>query len=628
MANNQYKNKVVYNGTTLIDLTGDTVTAGDVASGKLFHLATGEQAVGTATEGSVIITDTQDVHGGTIREITAQVVNIQASKSATPSETAQTIEPDEGYDALAEVEVGAISSTYVGSGITQRSSSDLTASGATVSVPSGYYASNASKAISNGSATTPATTITANPTISVNSSTGVITATTSKTQSVTPTVSAGYVSSGTAGTITVSGSNTSNLSTQAGTTITPTESQQTAVAAGKYTLGDVKVGAISSTYVGSGITQRSSTDLTASGATVTVPAGYYASQATKSVSSGTAGTPTATKGAVSNHSISVTPSVTNTAGYISGGTINGTAVSVSASELVSGSQTVTENDTYDVTNLAEVVVNVAGSSASGIKYIYTDIDGQGAWNVSGYEYCSVDYAPVDNGVGRLWIRLTDPTSLTVQLYFYYSSSTTYTIDWGDGNTDTITVKGHSRPSHTYINTGRYVIEVDNGGIFSNYTMTNGSNTDDFLLYGAEVSVNGATKNYSFSGCKNLVKCSFDEGVTSIGIGYLVSCLSLKNVILPQTLTTIGESFVRYNTSLKEITIPENVTSIGSVAFAELDGLVIHMRPTTPPTIQSNTFDDASIFQPSISAIFVPNDSLSAYQSATNWSAYSAKIYGE
>ena len=154
------------------------------------------------------------------------------------------------------------------------------------------------------------------------------------------------------------------LPTQAATTITPTESSQTAVAAGKYTTGAVTVGAISSTYVGSGITQRSSSDLTTSGATVTVPAGYYSSQATKTVSSGTAGNPTATKGTVSNHSVSVTPSVTNGTGYITGGTKTGTAVTVSASELVSGSETKTENGTYDVTNLAELVVNVSGGGAN------------------------------------------------------------------------------------------------------------------------------------------------------------------------------------------------------------------------------------------------------------------------
>ena len=123
---------------------------------------------------------------------------------------------------------------------------------------------------------------------------------------------------------------------------------------------DVAVAAVSSTYVGSGITRRSSTDMTASGATVTASAGYYSSSASKSVASGTAGTPTATKGTVSNHSVSVTPSVTNTTGYITGGTKTGTAVTVSASELVSGSETKTENGTYDVTNLASLIVNVSG----------------------------------------------------------------------------------------------------------------------------------------------------------------------------------------------------------------------------------------------------------------------------
>ena len=95
-----------------------------------------------------------------------------------------------------------------------------------------------------------------------------------------------------------------------------------------------KSGYVNGAKVSGSVASRTSSDLSASGATVTVPAGIYDSQATKSVASGTAGTPTATKGVVSNHSVTVTPSVTNAAGYISGGTINGTAVTVSASELI------------------------------------------------------------------------------------------------------------------------------------------------------------------------------------------------------------------------------------------------------------------------------------------------------
>ena len=151
-----------------------------------------------------------------------------------------------------------------------------------------------------------------------------------------------------------------------GTSVTPTESSQIIGGSAVMMQGAVTVNAIPSNYVGSGITSRSSSDLSASGATVTAPSGYYASSATKTIASGTAGTPTATKGAVNNHSISVTPSVTNTTGYITGSTKTGTAVSVSASELVSGSQTITENDTYDVTNLASVTVNVSGGGGGNL----------------------------------------------------------------------------------------------------------------------------------------------------------------------------------------------------------------------------------------------------------------------
>lgn len=41
-------NKVILNGTVLIDLTADTATAEDVAEGKMFHLASGEVATGSA----------------------------------------------------------------------------------------------------------------------------------------------------------------------------------------------------------------------------------------------------------------------------------------------------------------------------------------------------------------------------------------------------------------------------------------------------------------------------------------------------------------------------------------------------------------------------------------------------
>lgn len=167
-------------------------------------------------------------------------------------------------------------------------------------------------------------------------------------------------------TVNVSGGDTPVLETIT-KTYTPTESQQTE----QITAGsgydaieevDVTVNAIPSSYVGSGVARKSSSDLTDSGATVNVPAGYYESAASKAVASGTEGTPTATKGAVSNHSVAVTPSVTNQAGYIAGGTKTGTAVTVSASELDSGTKSITANGTnQDVVGYAAVDVAVPNS---------------------------------------------------------------------------------------------------------------------------------------------------------------------------------------------------------------------------------------------------------------------------
>ena len=86
--------------------------------------------------------------------------------------------------------------------------------------------------------------------------------------------------------------------------------------------------------------------------------------------SGTAGTPTATKGTVSNHSISVTPSVTNQTGYITGSTKTGTAVTVSASELVSGNLPITQNgNNIDCANYSTVSVNVSSGTSKNTQVV-------------------------------------------------------------------------------------------------------------------------------------------------------------------------------------------------------------------------------------------------------------------
>lgn len=114
--------------------------------------------------------------------------------------------------------------------IATKTSADLSASGDTVSVPAGYYATNQSKAVASGSATGPATVTGTSASVS----TGTNTLTLSKTVSVTPVVSAGYVSAGTAANASVS--LTASVTTKAAATITPSTSNQT-IASGTYLTG-------------------------------------------------------------------------------------------------------------------------------------------------------------------------------------------------------------------------------------------------------------------------------------------------------------------------------------------------------------------------------------------------------
>ena len=291
-------NKVVFGNETLIDLTTDTVaSADDILLGKVGHLRDGTVVTGTASGGDPHGTIWQDGQGNVHLDDESGIA--LQSKTVTPTESQQIVEAGEGYYALDTVTVSAISSSYVGSGVTRRTSSDLTASGATVTAPAGYYASSASKAVASGTAGTPTATkgTVSNHAITV-------------TPSVTNTT--GYITGG----------------TKTGTGVSVSASEL-----------------VSGTY---SVTSSGTKDVT-NYASISVPAG-------------TEGTPTATKGTVSSHSVSVTPSVTNTGGYITGSTKTGTAVTVSASELVSGTKSITENGTgIDVTNYASVDVNVVST---------------------------------------------------------------------------------------------------------------------------------------------------------------------------------------------------------------------------------------------------------------------------
>ena len=118
MATNQYVNKVVYAGNTLIDLTADTAIATDVLSGKYFHLASGERVQGTctydadttdanATAGEILSTKTAYVNGN---KITGSMPNNGAA-NVTVTGTSGTAIPAGYYDGSGKAVIDSTSAS-------------------------------------------------------------------------------------------------------------------------------------------------------------------------------------------------------------------------------------------------------------------------------------------------------------------------------------------------------------------------------------------------------------------------------------------------------------------------------------------------------------------------------------
>lgn len=78
-----------------------------------------------------------DMQGGFVTG-GASGVSLQ-SKTVSPSESAQTIKADNGYDGLSQVTVNAVSRTYVGSGVTKKSAATYTPGTSDQSIASGQY---------------------------------------------------------------------------------------------------------------------------------------------------------------------------------------------------------------------------------------------------------------------------------------------------------------------------------------------------------------------------------------------------------------------------------------------------------------------------------------------------------
>ena len=138
-----------------------------------------------------------------------------------------------------------------------------------------------------------------------------------------------------------------------------------------------------------------------------------------------------------------------------------------------------------------------------------------------------------------------------------------------------------------------------------------------LLFARVPSTMKNLSNTFLSYCYALQSVTIPSGVTSIGSNAFQYCYALQSVTIPSGVTSIGSSAFQGCFALQSVTIPSGVTSIGSNAFQGCSGLITYiMEEAVPPSLGSDVFADCS----ALAGIYVPDASVEAYKTATNWAA--------
>ena len=236
-----------------------------------------------------------------------------------------------------------------------------------------------------------------------------------------------------------------------------------------------------------------------------------------------------------------------------------------------------------------------------------------------------------------------------------TATTIYLKNNADEVIDTKTVSGTGVKTTTLTASdyGKHYVEICSdggsyalGGGSSNEVVIGGSTSEQReMLYRCFVGIASIGHN-AFHSCSSLASITIPDGVTSIGSYAFYYCYSLASITIPDGVTSIGNSAFRYCYSLASITIPDSVESIGVYAFFYCYSLTSITIPDgvtsignmafyycysckeyiftrlTPPTLGTGVFTNIT----SANRIFVPDESLDNYKTATNWAAWEDYIY--
>lgn len=290
---------------------------------------------------------------------------------------------------------------------------------------------------------------------------------------------------------------------------------------------------------------------------------------------------------------------------------------------------------------------------------------------------------IGDGKTYLYIDIPHRNLRTVTLYFNQTKANGVTVNMGDGSSYTASSTGNCSVTHTYSNTGNYVISFNPAsdctlslgwGASSSCVMGPTGNNymgNSSILVGAEIGTHKEVlSSYTFNYCTALKFVYIHDGITSFIRDVFAYCYSLEEVRLPETLVEIMQYAFQHCYSLKKVVIPNSVEATSSNLFyycGALKTIIIGEKfracqsyflgyaraisalycPPSVTSVNSYAFYNASSLRlldfsdhtavPSLvntsaftnvasdCKIIVPDDLYDAWIAKTNWSSHSSKI---
>lgn len=130
----------------------------------------------------------------------------------------------------------------------------------------------------------------------------------------------------------------------------------------------------------------------------------------------------------------------------------------------------------------------------------------------------------------------------------------------------------------------------------------------------------STYNYIgvFAMNEQLKSVSLPDSITKLGRGSFNRCTSLTQINIPEGVKSLGQVCFYRCSALESIELPSTVSAIEPSAFQHCTGLTrVSIAAATPPSLGSSAFANCS----ALTGIYVPDDSVETYKTATNWSAH-------